>query len=96
MPAARSTDCAGRSSLGWRADEESLPVTGANAYSSNGRRPSMFGTLGPMELGIIALIALLIFGPRQLPKMGRSLGESLKEFRNVGKEITKGFDDDKA
>lgn len=56
----------------------------------------MFGTLGPMELGIIALIALLIFGPRQLPKMGRSLGESLKEFRNVRREITKGFDDDKA
>lgn len=53
----------------------------------------MFGTLGPMELGIIALIALLIFGPRQLPKMGSALGETIREFRKVGKEIEKGHDE---
>lgn len=54
----------------------------------------MFGTLGPMELGIICLIALLIFGPRQLPKMGRSIGEAIKEFRGVGREIARGHDED--
>ncbi len=53
----------------------------------------MLGTLGPMELLIIGLVALLIFGPRQLPKMGHALGDAIKEFRNVGKEITKGLDD---
>ena len=48
----------------------------------------MFG-LGPLELGIIVLIALMIFGPRQLPKLGRSLGDTIREIRGIGKEITK-------
>lgn len=48
--------------------------------------------LGPMELVVIVGIALLIFGPRQLPKLGKSLGETIREFRNVGKELEK--DDD--
>lgn len=52
--------------------------------------------LGPMELMVIAGIALLIFGPRQLPKMGKALGQTIKEFRNVGKEIQAGQDDDDA
>ena len=46
----------------------------------------MFG-IGPMELGIIAVILLLIFGPRQLPRLGRSLGESIREFGKVGQEL---------
>ena len=50
----------------------------------------MFG-LGPLELGVIAGIVILIFGPRQLPRLGRSLGQSLKEFRQVGKELTDGL-----
>jgi len=45
------------------------------------------GMLGGTELLVIAAIALLIFGPRQLPKLGRSLGESIREFRGVGKEL---------
>lgn len=47
----------------------------------------MFG-IGPMELAIIAGIALLIFGPRQLPKMGKALGDTVKELRGIGKELT--------
>lgn len=43
--------------------------------------------LGPMELGIIAVIVLLIFGPSQLPKLGRSLGETRKALRDVQKEM---------
>mgnify|MGYP001559326945 FL=1 len=43
--------------------------------------------MGPMELGIIAAIVLLIFGPKQLPKMGRSIGQTIKEFRGVAKEL---------
>jgi sec-independent protein translocase protein TatA len=39
------------------------------------------------EMVIIGLICVLIFGPRQLPKLGRSLGETLKAFRGVGKEL---------
>jgi sec-independent protein translocase protein TatA len=54
----------------------------------------MFGSLGLPELLIIAIVCLLIFGPRQLPKLGRSLGETIKEFRGVGKEIQRGLEDD--
>jgi sec-independent protein translocase protein TatA len=48
---------------------------------------------GPMEIAIVAGIALLIFGPSQLPKLGRSLGATIKEFRSVGKELTETRDD---
>jgi sec-independent protein translocase protein TatA len=44
--------------------------------------------LGPMELAVIAGIAILFFGPSQLPKLGRSLGETLSAFRGVGRELT--------
>ncbi len=44
------------------------------------------------ELLIIGVIAALIFGPKQIPKLGRSVGEALREFRNVGKELRSGAD----
>jgi len=43
--------------------------------------------LGMPEMIIIAGIALLIFGPRQLPKMGRALGETIRELRGIRKEL---------
>lgn len=43
--------------------------------------------LGVPELLVVAVIVLLIFGPRQLPKMGRAFGETIKEFRGVGKQL---------
>lgn len=53
----------------------------------------MFGSLGMPELLVIGLIAALIFGPRQLPKLGRSIGETIREFRNVGRELQSGYED---
>lgn len=50
------------------------------------------GTIGMPELLIIGIIAMLIFGPKQLPKLGRSLGETIKEFRGVGRELTSARD----
>jgi sec-independent protein translocase protein TatA len=42
---------------------------------------------GMGELLIIGAVAMLIFGPRQLPRLGRSLGQSIREFRGVGREL---------
>jgi TatA/E family protein of Tat protein translocase len=45
------------------------------------------GSLGPWELIIILFIVLIIFGPKKLPEMGRSIGRAIREFKNAGKEI---------
>lgn len=47
----------------------------------------MFGSLGMPELIIIFVIALIIFGPRKLPELGRSLGKSLAEFKRASNEL---------
>jgi sec-independent protein translocase protein TatA len=46
--------------------------------------------IGPLELAIVLVIALVIFGPKRLPDLGRSLGSGMREFKN---SIT-GKDDD--
>jgi sec-independent protein translocase protein TatA len=46
----------------------------------------MFG-LGGTEVGIVFLIILLIFGPSQIPKMAKGLGQALREFRKAQREI---------
>jgi sec-independent protein translocase protein TatA len=38
--------------------------------------------IGPMELIIVLVIALLVLGPKRLPDAGRSLGQGLREFKN--------------
>ncbi len=54
----------------------------------------MLGTVGMTEVLVILGVMILIFGPSQLPKIGRSLGESIKEFRGVAKELTAGDEDE--
>ena len=46
----------------------------------------MFG-LGGGELGIVLLVVLLLFGPSQLPKMARAVGEALREFKRAQREL---------
>ena len=52
--------------------------------------------IGMPEMAIVTGIALLIFGPRQLPKLGRSLGATIREFRSVGRELAPDDDEDEA
>jgi len=38
--------------------------------------------IGPLEIAIVLVIALLIFGPKKLPELGRSMGHGIREFKN--------------
>ena len=40
----------------------------------------MFG-LGPLEVGVITVVALLIFGPKKIPEMGSAIGKTLRGFK---------------
>ena len=52
----------------------------------------MFGSIGMPELMIIFVIALIIFGPRKLPELGRSMGRSLSEFKRASNELRSTLD----
>ncbi len=49
-------------------------------------------SLGFGEILIILLFALIIFGPRRLPEMGRTIGRSLREFRSAAAELRQELD----
>lgn len=53
--------------------------------------------IGPTELMVILVLALIVFGPKKLPEMGKSIGKGLREFRkaqmDIKREITEGLDE---
>jgi len=38
--------------------------------------------IGPLELAIVLIVALIVFGPKRLPELGRSMGRGMREFRS--------------
>jgi TatA/E family protein of Tat protein translocase len=42
----------------------------------------MPGSIGPLEIGIVLIVALLVFGPKKLPELGKGLGRGLREFKS--------------
>src|SRR5687767_3127999 len=54
----------------------------------------MLPSLGFMELAIIMIVALIIFGPRKLPELGRSLGRSLGEFKKASNELQRTLEEE--
>ena len=50
--------------------------------------------LGFSELAVIFVIALLVFGPRKLPELGRSLGKSLAEFKRATNELKRTWEEE--
>ena len=43
----------------------------------------MFGSLGIMELVLIFIVALIVFGPKRLPEIGRTIGKAMGEFKKA-------------
>jgi sec-independent protein translocase protein TatA len=51
--------------------------------------------IGPLELAVVAIIALIIFGPKRLPELGKSLGDGMREFKaSISGENDDDEDDD--
>jgi sec-independent protein translocase protein TatA len=50
--------------------------------------------IGPMELVIVLVLALIVLGPKRLPEVGRSLGSGMREFKNSISGKTTDEDDD--
>jgi len=56
----------------------------------------VFGTLGMPELILIFVVALLLFGPRKMPQIGKSVGRALSEFRRASNEFKRTIEDEVA
>ena len=54
----------------------------------------MPGNIGPMELIIVLVIALIVLGPKKLPEVGRSVGKGMREFKDSLNGITDDHDDE--
>ena len=54
----------------------------------------MFGSLGFSEVLVIFLIALIVFGPRKLPELGKSLGRSLAEFKKASNDLKRTWEEE--
>ncbi len=48
----------------------------------------MFGSIGVQEILLILLIALLLFGAKRLPEIGRGLGKGIREFKKASRDIS--------
>ena len=54
----------------------------------------MFGTLGGPEIFLILVIALIVFGPRRLPEIGKTMGRMLAEFRKASNEFKRTLEEE--
>src|SRR5215210_10064 len=74
----------------WRVSAHLREIGGAAGY------PSRMPSIGPLELGIILLIILVVFGPKRLPGLGRQLGTGMREFKDsiTGKDRDDDDDDE--
>jgi TatA/E family protein of Tat protein translocase len=54
----------------------------------------MFGTIGGPELILILVIALIVFGPRKLPEIGKSVGKMMMEFRRASNDFKRTIEDE--
>jgi sec-independent protein translocase protein TatA len=50
--------------------------------------------IGPPEMIVLGVLALLVFGPKRLPEIGKNVGAALREFRKASRDIMSHFEDD--
>ena len=48
--------------------------------------------IGPLEILVVAVLALVVFGPERLPEMGRSLGKGMNQLKRMASEVKSEFD----
>lgn len=48
--------------------------------------------IGPLEILVVAVLALVVFGPERLPEMGRSLGKGLTQLKRMASDVKSEFD----
>lgn len=56
----------------------------------------MFGPLGMPEIIMIFIVGLLLFGPRKMPEIGKSVGRAMREFRRASNEFKRTIEDEVA
>lgn len=54
----------------------------------------MLGSIGMPELLVIFLVALIVFGPRRLPELGKALGQTLQEFRRASSNLQRSLEEE--
>ena len=47
----------------------------------------MYG-LGPMEIAVVAVLVVIIFGPKRIPQIARAIADSIQELRKAGRQIS--------
>ena len=66
---------------------DSISVISVTPWWMNKVYNKVMGPIGIQELVLILVIALVIFGPKKLPELGRSIGKTLAEFRRASNEL---------
>lgn len=56
----------------------------------------MFSSIGPTGIILLVVVALLLFGPKKLPELGRAFGRTLSEFKKGAKDMMNDDDDDQS
>jgi sec-independent protein translocase protein TatA len=54
----------------------------------------MLGSIGMPELLVIFMVALIVFGPRRLPELGKALGQTLQEFRRASSNLQRSLEEE--